>query len=83
MQPTLEDAAKKADPDYQLSEKEERLVSSSNAFSLKLFQLLANKKGKESVGSLTNGRHLFDEYAQQWGEWEDTSGYLKGSRLYC
>ena len=49
MQPTLEDAAKKADPDYQLSKEEERLVSSSNAFSLKLFQLLANKKGKESV----------------------------------
>lgn len=37
LQPTLEDAAKKADPDYQLSEKEEGLVSSSNAFSLKLF----------------------------------------------
>lgn len=49
LQPTLEDAAKKADPDYQLSEEEEGLVSSSNAFSLKLFQLLANKKGKESV----------------------------------
>lgn len=49
LQPTLEDAAKKADPDYQLSEKEEGLVSSSNAFSLKLFQLLADKKGKESV----------------------------------
>lgn len=49
LQPTLEDAAKKADPDYQLSEKEERWVSSSNAFSLKLFQLLANQKGKESV----------------------------------
>lgn len=49
LQPTLEDAAKKADPDYQLSKEEERLVSSSNAFSLKLFQLLANKKGKESV----------------------------------
>ena len=40
LQPTLEDAAKKADPDYQLSEKEERLVSSSNAFSLKLFHPL-------------------------------------------
>ena len=83
LQPTLEDAAKKADPDYQLSEKEEGLVSSSNAFSLKLFQLLANKKGEGECGSLTNGRHLFAEYAQQWGEWEDTSGYLKGSRLYC
>ena len=46
---TLEDAAKKAKPDYVLSEEETKFVSSSNMFSLKLFQLLANKNSKESI----------------------------------
>ena len=49
LQPTLEDAAKKADPDYNCLRKRRGWCRSSNAFSLKLFQLLANKKGKESV----------------------------------
>ena len=46
---TLEDAAKKAKPDYVLSEEETKYVTSSNTFSLKLFQLLANKNSKESI----------------------------------
>ena len=46
---TLEDAAKKTKPDYVLSEEETKFVSSSNTFSLKLFQLLANKNSKESI----------------------------------
>ena len=46
---TLEDAAKKAKPNYVLSEEETKFVSSSNTFSLKLFQLLANKNSKESI----------------------------------
>ena len=46
---TLEDAAKKAKPDYVLSEEETKFVSSSNTFSLKLFQLLAKKNSKESI----------------------------------
>ncbi|MFC2439174.1 MAG: serpin family protein [Prevotella melaninogenica] len=46
---TLEDTAKKAKLDYVLSEEETKFVSSSNMFSLKLFQLLANKNSKESI----------------------------------
>ena len=46
---TLEDAAKKSNPDYVLSEEETKFVSNSNKFSLELFQLLANKNSKESV----------------------------------
>ena len=42
-------AAKKAKPDYVLSEEETKFVSSSNMFSLKLFQLLAKKNSKESI----------------------------------
>lgn len=46
---TLEMAAKEAEPDYQLTEEETKLVSSSNTFSLKFFQLLSSKKNKESM----------------------------------
>ena len=60
---TLEMAAKEAEPDYQLTEEETKLVSSSNTFSLKFFQLLSNKKSEESVTFSPNGSDLFAEHA--------------------
>ena len=46
---SLETAAKETEPNYQLSKEETNFVSNSNTFSLKLFQLLSNKKSKGSV----------------------------------
>ena len=46
---SLETAAKETEPNYQLSKEETNFVSNSNTFSLKLFQLLSNKKSNGSV----------------------------------
>lgn len=47
---TLEEAAEEEDiPDYTLSKEEYEIISSSNAFGLKLFQQLSNKEEEKSI----------------------------------
>ena len=47
---TLEEAATEEEvPDYTLSTEESKLISSSNAFGLKLFQQLSNKGNEKSI----------------------------------
>ena len=47
---TLEEAATEEEvPDYTLSTEESKLISSSNAFGLKLFQQLSNKENEKSI----------------------------------
>ena len=47
---TLEEAAEEEDiPDYTLSKEEYEIISSSNAFGLKLFQQLSNKENEKSI----------------------------------
>lgn len=47
---TLEEAAKEEEiPDYTLSKEEYEIISSANAFGLKLFQQLSNKENEKSI----------------------------------
>ena len=47
---TLEEAAEKEEiPDYTLSKEEYEIISSANAFGLKLFQQLSNKENEKSI----------------------------------